>query len=219
MGEYTPGPSAACETGTRRAGGRRRRKRIRRVGASWAAARRSRGARHPEAQAREECLRLLTLAPRTRAQLAGALKKRGIPGEVADAVLGRFTDVGLIDDAAFARAWVESRLHGRGLSTRALSAELRKRGVADDQIREAVDELGPDAEMEAARLLVTRKLAATAGLPAEARIRRLAGMLARKGYPSGLSFRVIREALEADGGDVLLEELPDEELPVELPGS
>jgi regulatory protein len=173
----------------------------------------------PEARARQACLRLLTLAPRTRAQLADALKKRGIPDEVADAVLGRFTDVGLIDDAAFARAWVESRHHGQGLSARALSAELRRRGVDDDQIREAVDELGPDAEAETAKLLVTRKLATTAGLPAEARIRRLAGMLARKGYPPGLAFRVIREALEAEGGDVLPEELPDEELPVELPGS
>ena len=89
----------------------------------------------------------------------------------------------------------------------------------DDQIREAVDELGPDAEAETARRLVARKLAATAGLPAEARIRRLAGMLARKGYPPGLAFRVIRESLEAEGGDILTEELPDEELPDELPGS
>jgi regulatory protein len=173
----------------------------------------------PEARAREACLRLLTLAPRTRAQLAKALKKRGIPDEVADAVLGRFTDVGLIDDAAFASAWVESRHHGQGLSARALSAELRQRGVDDDQIREAVDQLGPDAEIETAKLLVAKKLAATAGLPAEARLRRLAGMLGRKGYPPGLAFRVIREALEEEGGDVLLEELPDEELPVELPGS
>jgi len=174
---------------------------------------------NPEERARQVCLRLLTLAPRTRAQLAEALKKRGIPDEVTDAVLGRYTDVGLIDDAAFARAWVESRHHGQGLSARALSAELRQRGVDDEQIREAVGELGPDAEVEAARLLVARKLAATAGLAPEVRLRRLAGMLGRKGYPPGLAFRVIREALEAEGGDVLPEELPDEELPVELPGS
>jgi regulatory protein len=155
----------------------------------------------PAALARQVCLRLLTLAPRTRVQLAGALKKRGVPDEIAEEVLGRFTDVGLIDDAAFARAWVESRHHGRGLSARALSAELRQRGVEDDQIRAAVDELGPDAEVETARLLVAKKLGATRGLPAAARTRRLAGVLARKGYPPGLAFRVIREALEADGED------------------
>jgi regulatory protein len=163
------------------------------------------------------CLRLLTLAPRSRAQLADALRKRGIPGEVADDVLGRFTDVGLIDDAAFARAWVESRHHGRGLSGRALASELRRRGVDDDQIREAVDELGPDAEAQTARRLVTGKLAATRGLPPETRVRRLAGMLARKGYPAGLAFRVIREALEAEGADVDMGDEPDEDLSAELP--
>ena len=153
----------------------------------------------PEARARQVCLRLLTLAPRTRAQLADALRKRGIPDDVADSVRGRFTSAGLIDDAAFARAWVESRHYGRGLSGRALTAELRQRGVDDGQIKEAVDELGPDAEAQTARWLVERKLAATIGQAPEARVRRLAGMLARKGYPPGLAFRVIREALEAEG--------------------
>lgn len=164
----------------------------------------------PEARARQVCLRLLTLAPRTRAQLADALRKRGIPDEAADAVLSRFEDAGLIDDAAFARSWVESRHYSRGLAGRALSAELKQRGVAAEEIRAALDErLGPDAEVSAARHLVERKLAATRGLPAEQRTRRLAGLLARKGYPAGLAFRVIREALEAEG-DL---ELPEEEPP------
>jgi regulatory protein len=153
----------------------------------------------PRELARQVCLRLLTLAPRTRAQLADALRKRGIPDDAAEDVLGRFADVGLIDDAAFARAWVESRHHGRGLSGRALSAELRKRGIADEQIHDAVAQLGPDAEVTAARRLVDRKLASTRGYAPEVRTRRLAGLLARKGYPAGLAFRVIREALEAEG--------------------
>jgi regulatory protein len=159
------------------------------------------GQEDPQAQAREVCLRLLTIAPRTQAQLADALARRGIPDEVTQDVLGRFTSAGLIDDAAFARAWVESRHHGRGLSGRTLTAELRQRGVDDEQIKDAVDSLGPDAEAETARRLVERKLAATAGQPPQARARRLAGMLARKGYPPGLAFRLIREALEAEGGD------------------
>ena len=164
---------------------------------------------NPEARARQVCLTLLTLAPRTRAQLAGALRKRGIPDEVADEVLGRFADVGLIDDAAFARSWVESRHFSRGLAGRALSAELRQRGVAPDEIRAAIDEqLSPDAEIGAARRLVERRIAGTRGLPAEQRTRRLAGMLARKGYPPGLAYRVIREALEAEGESAALEEEP-----------
>ena len=155
------------------------------------------------------CLRLLTLAPKTRAQLADALRKRGIPDEAADQVLSRFEDVGLIDDAAFARAWVESRHYSRGLSGRALSAELKQRGVAAEEIRAAIDDqLGPEAEVSAARRLVDRRLASTRGLPSEQRTRRLAGMLARKGYPAGLAFRVIREALEAEGDQAFPEDDP-----------
>ena len=163
----------------------------------------------PGERAREVCLRLLTLAPRTRAQLADALRKRGIPDDTADEVLSRFEDVGLIDDAAFARAWVESRHYSRGLAGRALSAELKQRGVAADEIRAAIDErLGPDAEVSAARRLVDRKLESTRGLPPEQRTRRLAGMLARKGYPAGLAFRVIREALGAEGDLAIPEDEP-----------
>jgi len=170
----------------------------------------------PEDQARQICLRLLTLAPRTRAQLADALRKRGIPDEAADEVLSRFEDVGLIDDAAFARAWVESRHYSRGLAGRALSAELKQRGVAADEIRAAIeDRLGPDAEISAARRLIDRKLQSTRGLPPDQRTRRLAGLLARKGYPAGLAFRVIREALEAEGDPAF----PEDEPPFDEPDS
>ena len=143
----------------------------------------------PEAQARQICLRLLATAPRTRAQLARALHRRRVPDKAAEAVLGRFADVGLIDDAAFARAWVESRHYSRGLSRRSLSAELRRQGVETEEIREAVDTLDPEQEVASARRLVEQKMASTRGQPPEARVRRVAGALARKGYPPGLVFR------------------------------
>ena len=162
----------------------------------------------PEARARQICLRLLTLAPRTRAQLADALRRRGIPGDVAEGVLSRFTDVGLIDDTAFAKAWVQSRHYSRGLAGRALKAELRSQGVDDERIREAVAGLGPDAEVATARRLVERKLAGTKGQPPQVRARRVAGMLARKGYPPGLAYRIIREAMEAEGADAVLDDEP-----------
>src|ERR1700678_1064873 len=153
----------------------------------------------PEARARQICLRLLTIAPRTRAHLAQALHRRGVPDEAAENVLSRFTDVGLIDDAAFARAWVESRHHSRGLSRRSLSAELRRNGVANEDIREAVDTLDPEQEVATARRLVEQKMAATRSQPPEARARKAAGLLARKGYPPGLVFRLIKEFLEQEG--------------------
>jgi regulatory protein len=152
----------------------------------------------PESVARLICLRLLTAAPRTQAELATALRKRGIPDDAAQAVLARFAEVKLIDDTMFARAWVESRHHSRGLAGRALGAELRRKGVAQDDIRTALDELDPEQELTTARELVARRLPTTAGQPGPARMRRLVGMLGRKGYPPGLAYRVVREAIEQD---------------------
>jgi regulatory protein len=155
-----------------------------------------------EAAARQICLNMLTAAPRTQAQLAGALRRKGIPDDVAEAVLGRFAEVRLIDDAAFAAAWVESRHHGRGLAGRALAAELRQRGVAQTDIQAAVDGLDPERELATARELARRRLSATRGQPLVTRVRRLTAMLARKGYPAGLAYRVVREALDQEGIDL-----------------
>ncbi|MEU1159836.1 recombination regulator RecX [Streptomyces sp. NPDC005921] len=155
----------------------------------------------PAERARAICLRLLTGTPRTRKQLADALRKREIPDEVAEEVLSRFEEVGLINDSAFADAWVESRHHGRGLARRALARELRTKGVEPSLIDEAVGQLDSEQEEETARELVARKLRSTQGLDRDRRIRRLAGMLARKGYAEGMALRIVRQALEEEGED------------------
>jgi regulatory protein len=153
----------------------------------------------PAEVARQICLHQLEARPRTRAELATVLARRSIPDEVAEEVLGRFTDVGMIDDAAFSELWVSSRHRGKGLAGRALRQELRRKGVEDDVIGEAVERLDPATELATARALVDRRLGSTRGLTADARVRRLAGMLARKGYPAGVAFRVVREALADEG--------------------
>lgn len=152
----------------------------------------------PESVARTIALRRLTGSPQTRAQLAKAMAARHVPDEVAETVLDRFTEVGLVDDGAYARAWVESRYASRGLSRRALTQELSARGVAPDTAADAVAALDSDDEEQAARTLVARRLSATAGLPQRTRIRRLVAMLARKGYSSGLAITVVREALNGE---------------------
>ncbi|MFJ9154770.1 recombination regulator RecX [Streptomyces sp. NPDC102270] len=153
----------------------------------------------PVERARAICLRLLTGTPRTRKQLADALRKREIPDDAAEEVLSRFEEVGLINDSAFAEAWVESRHHGRGLARRALAQELRTKGVDPTLIDAAVSQLDSEQEETTARELVDRKLRATRGLDRDKRLRRLAGMLARKGYSEGLALRVVRQALEEEG--------------------
>jgi regulatory protein len=154
-----------------------------------------------EAVARKILLDQLTGRARSRSELAGKLAKKGVPEEVAVRLLDRFEEVGLVDDEAFARSWVESRQAGKGLARRALAQELRRKGIDDEVAREALEEVDPDEEVESARELVRRKLRTAARLDRDTAIRRLTGMLARKGYPPSVAFRVVREELESAGHD------------------
>ena len=166
-----------------------------------------------ESAAKAACLRLLTLRPRTRRELADALARRGVPEDVSEDVLGRFAEVGLIDDATFAEQWVASRHRNAGMGRRALSVELSRKGVASEMISEAVGGLDTDTEQATARRLVDRRLGAMSGVPPEVKARRLVAMLARKGYGPGLASQVVRAALADDAaggaGDVLDEEYAD----------
>jgi regulatory protein len=186
------------------------------------------------ALARDQCIKLLAVRPRTRAELDTALRRRGFDDDVIAEVLDRYSDVGMIDDEAFARAWVTSRHHSKGLARRALAGELRRKGVSDDDLGTALDELDGDTEVETARALVERRLrveraavqrsAIRRAASAERRedsaeqddsaddrrqreqaavMRKLVGMLARKGYPPGLAFRVVKEAMDGDAADLL----------------
>lgn len=152
----------------------------------------------PESVGRKILLDQLTGRARSRADLAKKLAGKNVPEEVATKLLDRFEEVGLIDDAAFARDWVAQRQEGRGLARRALAQELRRKGIDDELAREALDTVEADDEVDAARLLVQRKLRSMRGLDEQVAVRRLVGMLARKGYSSGVSFRVVREELSAD---------------------
>ena len=149
----------------------------------------------PESAARTICLRLLDRRARTRAELASALVKRGIPDDAAQRVLDRFAEVGLVDDSALADGFALAQHRERGLAGRAVAAKLRQRGVADDAVRAALAQIDPDSERAVAQRLVDRKLRSMSGLDPQAAARRLVGMLARKGYPPGLAYDVVRSAL------------------------
>lgn len=153
----------------------------------------------PLETARGIVLRQLTASARTRRQLQDALTKRGIPEDVGRAVLDRFEELDLVDDEAFAKAWVESRHRGRGLARRALGHELRHRGVADEVAREALAGLALEDELIMARDIVRKRLTGTRGDEPARRIRRLAGVLARKGYSPATSMQAVREVLAEEG--------------------
>ncbi len=156
----------------------------------------------PEAVARRILLDALTGQARSRKELADKLARKNVPDRLAKDLLDRFTEVGLIDDAAFARQWVESRHRSRGLAPRALAQELRRKGVDDDATSAALEQIGDADQRAAARALVDKKLRSMRGLDPQVATRRLAGLLARKGYPAGLAYSVVREALRDSGDEV-----------------
>jgi regulatory protein len=157
---------------------------------------------NPESAARTVCLNLLTTRARTRAELAADLERREFDGDVVTTVLDRLVEVGLLDDVAFAEQWVDSRHRHRGLGRRALSQELRRKGIDSEVAGEAVAGLDADAERERACELVRRKLPSLDRIESQAAARRLVGMLARKGYGAGMAYDVVRTEMAARGAEL-----------------
>jgi regulatory protein len=141
-------------------------------------------------------LRLLDASPRSRSELATAMAKKGVPDDVSAEVLDRFAEVGLIDDEAYAKAWVETRHRGRGLARRALASELRRKGIDNDVANEALLAVSPDDEAVAAEALVRRRLRSMSSLPRDVQTRRLIGMLGRKGFGGNLGYSVVARVLD-----------------------
>lgn len=163
----------------------------------------------PESVARAILLRQLTMGPRSRHQLEQKLRDRKVPEDVSAALLARFEDVGLVDDAEFARMWVRSRGETRSLGRAALRRELGEKGIKGEAAEEALDELTPEAEEHSARRLLARRMRPFDRADPAARdkeLRRLVGMLARKGHAPGTAFRLAAEALgdtgQVDDGEV-----------------
>jgi regulatory protein len=150
----------------------------------------------PVEVAKQILTRQLAASAKSRHQLAQALAKRSVPDDAAQEALDRYTELGYVDDSAFARAWVESRQRSRGLAASALRRELREKGIERELIDQVVSEsVSDDDERAAARLLVEKKLRSMRGVNSDTATRRLVGMLSRKGYGPGVAYAVVREVL------------------------
>jgi regulatory protein len=149
----------------------------------------------PEAIARRIALRQLSASARSRGELESTLARKKVPPDAAGRVLDRLEEVGLIDDRRFAQNWVESRQTRRHLSKPALRHELQAKGVAREDIDLALEDIGRDEELRAARMLAGKKLKTTASLPREVQKRRVAGALARRGFSSDIVARVLADLI------------------------
>lgn len=154
-----------------------------------------------EEQARALCLRLLTARARTRAELETKLAGKGYPDEVTTQVLDRLAQVGLIDDRDFAEQWVRSRHTYAGKGKRALAAELRTKGVDSEVIDDVLADVDAGAERQRAEQLVRDRLRRERldDDDAEAKVmRRLVGMLARRGYNQSMALDVVKVAVAGE---------------------
>lgn len=157
----------------------------------------------PVEVAKQIVLNQISVSAKSRHQLAQVLARKAVPDDAVEQALDRFTELGYIDDAAFARGWVESRQRTRGLAASALRRELRDKGIAADLIDEVLLACADsDAERVTAGELVDKKLrsmrSGRSGAPIDrdTATRRLVSMLARKGYSSSVAYSVVREGLD-----------------------
>jgi regulatory protein len=145
--------------------------------------------------AKQVLLRRLSHAPRTRKELAKDLKDKDISDEVANVALDRFEEVGLINDQALASNYVSSQHERKGLGKNALRQQLRSKGISDDVALEAISQISDDQEFQAAFALACKKIRSLQKDDAKAQLRKIVGVLARKGYSSNLAFRVAKEVI------------------------
>jgi regulatory protein len=145
--------------------------------------------------AKQVLLRRLSHAPRTRKELAKDLKDKDISDEVANVALDRFEEVGLINDQALASNYVSSQHERKGLGKNALRQQLRAKGISDDMALEAISQISDDQEFQAAFALACKKIRSLQRDDAKTQLRKIVGVLARKGYSSNLAFRVAKEVI------------------------
>ncbi len=132
----------------------------------------------------------------TAAELRSVLTARGVPESAIDVVVGRFTDVGLVDDRRFATAWAESRHQQRHVSRATIVRELSGKGLGPEIVSEAVAGIDAESDVREARRLAERKLPSLRGLDRRVAYRRLAGLLARRGYKPSVVSEVVGDLLD-----------------------
>ena len=162
-------------------------------------------------RAQSLCVWHLGRGPRTEKELRSAMTRKGVPSEMADDVLAKLAGFGYVNDEQFADNFVRSRHTNMRKGASVIRQELRRKGIDDEVAAHALEQITEESEREAATTLVTRKLRSTQSLEPAKRVQRLVAMLARKGYPPGLCFQVVREAIadeEAEASGLNDTEMP-----------
>lgn len=149
--------------------------------------------------ARKIALDQLAARARSEQELRQKMARRDVPADVADEIIERFSQVGLVDDAAFAHALTATRSEVGKQGKARIRQELRAKGVDRETADEALDALDPEAERQAALTLARRRVRSMAGLERHVARRRLSGVLARRGFSYSIVSSVLEDVLGPDG--------------------
>jgi len=147
-------------------------------------------------RAKKKALALLSRSARSMGELRERLRGYGFSERTIAPVVADFLRVGLLDDRAFAEAYVRSRLAQRPMGRRLLKQELLHRGVDEDAAEAAVGKAyGSVSEADFARQLVHRKMKSAGGGDTRRLRQKLVDMLMRRGF----DWDVIASAVQEKG--------------------
>ncbi|WP_245802217.1 recombination regulator RecX [Corynebacterium pacaense] len=154
-----------------------------------------------KAAVRKRALLLLDQRARSRQELRRRLLALEFEDAIIDLVLDDLANSRLLDDLNFASEWVRQRSSRRGKSTRALDRELQEKGVSAPTRERALAQIDPEDERGTARSVAVKKARSESRVPGDRAdydraLRRVVGVLARRGFPAGMSMDIAREALD-----------------------
>lgn len=143
--------------------------------------------------AKTACFRLIKVRPRSEHELRSRLLQKGFEKEVIDEAILAISKIGLVDDTAFARMWVESRIK-KPLGLNRLSFELKQKGIDKEIIENTLREYkSPEKEEEIVRGLMQQKIKKFSGLDKQKIRQRLWGFFLRKGFSKDIIYQVLSE--------------------------
>ena len=160
------------------------------------------GREESKAPIRAKALRLLDQRMRSRKELVERLEAvEEFPTSMIEEVVDDLTRSGLVNDELFASEWVRQRFASRGKSKMVLNRELQEKGIDASLRTDALEQITHNAEEEVARKLAAKKAATIKSVAPDFKakqkdLRKVVGVLERRGFPSELSMNIAREQLE-----------------------
>lgn len=153
-----------------------------------------------KAKVRNRALNLLDHRARFRSELRTRLLGLEFDEDTVEEVLDDLQGTGLLNDELFAREWVRSRAQRRGKSRMVLNRELQQKGVGPEHRAQALAQISDDDEEARARAIAQKKARSLRSIPEtyeeqQKELRKIVGMLARRGFNQGMSLRIARVAL------------------------